>query len=220
MTLHVIGAGFGRTGTSSLKAALEQLGFGPCYHMLEVMAHPEHSALWLAANRGERVVWQEIFRGYSAAVDWPACVFWRELLQEYPEARVILTVRDAARWYASFADTILSRLESLPPITSPAVRALHEVSRELILQRTFHGAAGDESAAIAALQAHNASVAAALDARKLLVYDVASGWEPLCAFLGVPAPAEPFPHVNPRMEFSALLRTHARDVRRKLTPTR
>jgi len=220
MTLQIIGAGFGRTGTSSLKMALEQIGLAPCYHMLEVAARPEHSALWLAADRGELVDWGKIFAAYSAAVDWPACVFWRELLVEYPEARVILTVRDPATWYASFRDTILARLESLPPIVSPAIRALYDVSNRLILERTFRGTAADEQRAIAALEAHNAAVIATVEPHRLLVYDVADGWKPLCAFLGVPVPANEFPHLNPRAEFSAELRGRAPDVRRKLKPTR
>jgi hypothetical protein len=220
MTLQVIGAGFGRTGTLSLKIALEQLGLAPCYHMLEIAAQPEHSALWLAADRGERIDWGKIFAPYSSAVDWPTCVFWRELCVECPEARVILTVRDPAAWYASFRDTILARLESLPPIVSPAIRALYEVSNQLILQRTFRGMAADERRAIAALEAHNAAVIAGLEPQRLLVYDVADGWEPLCAFLGVPVPPAAFPHLNPRAEFSAELRSRAPDVRRRLKPTR
>jgi hypothetical protein len=220
VTLQIIGAGFGRTGTSSLKVALEELGFAPCYHMLEVATHPEHSALWLAADRGERIDWEEIFAPYAAAVDWPACVFWRELLVEYPDARVILTVREPATWYASFRDTILARLESLPPIESPAIRALYEVSQHIILQRTFRGAAGDEQRAMAALAAHNTEVIASVEPQRLLIYDVADGWEPLCRFLGVPVPAGDFPHLNARAEFSAELRSRAPDVRRRLTPKR
>ena len=220
MTLRIIGAGFGRTGTLSLKIALEQLGLAPCYHMLEIAARPEHSALWLAADRGERIDWGKIFAPYSSAVDWPTCVFWRELCVECPEARVILTVRDPAAWYASFRDTILARLESLPPIASPAIRALYEVSNQLILQRTFRGMAADERRAIAALEAHNAAVIATVEPHRLLVYDVADGWKPLCAFLGMPVPPAGFPHLNPRAEFSAELRSRAPDVRRKLKPTR
>jgi hypothetical protein len=219
MSLQIIGAGFGRTGTSSLKVALEQLGLAPCYHMLEVAVSPQHCALWLAADRGERVDWEQILGGYKAAVDWPTCVFWRELLAEYTQARVILTVRDSAAWYASFRDTILARAESLPPVSSPAIHALYDLSKQLILQRTFRGAAGDERRAIEVLEAHNAEVIAAVEPHRLLVYDVAAGWEPLCAFLGLPVPAESFPHVNPRTEFSAELRTRTAGERRKVTPT-
>ena len=152
MSLRIVGAGFGRTGTLSLKLALEQLGIGACYHMMEIPKQPEHAALWLAASRGERVAWDEIFAGYSAAVDWPSCVLWRELLRAYPDARVILTVRDAASWYASFRETILPRLENLPPVASPAMHALYDLGREVILRRTFGGRAGDASHAIASVR--------------------------------------------------------------------
>jgi hypothetical protein len=219
MPLQIIGAGFGRTGTSSLKVALEQLGFKPCYHMLELTVRPEHCALWFAADRGARIHWETIFAGYVAAVDWPACVFWRELLVAYPDARVILTVRDAASWYASFRETILARAESLPPVTSPAIHALYDLSKELILRRTFRGAAGDERRAIEALEAHNAEVIAAVEPRRLLIYDVADGWAPLCAFLGLQVPAESFPHLLPRAEFAAELRSRTAGQRRKVTPT-
>jgi hypothetical protein len=219
MPLQIIGAGFGRTGTSSLKLALEQLGFAPCYHMLEITVRPEHCALWLAADRGERVHWENVFAGYSAAVDWPACAFWRELVAEFPDARVILTVRDAATWYASFRDTILARAESLPPVTSPSMRALYDLSKQVILHRTFRGGAGDERRAIEALKTHNAEVISAVEPQRLLVYDVAEGWGPLCAFLGLPVPAESFPHLNPRTEFSAELRGRTAGPRRKVTPT-
>lgn len=218
MTLRVLGAGFGRTGTVSLQRALEQLGVGPCYHMFEVAKHPEHAPAWLAAVRGARVDWRALLAGYAAAVDWPACVLWRELTAEYPEARVILTVRDSASWYASFRETILPRVENLPPIASLAMRALYDVGREVILRRTFAGGAADAASAIAAYEAHNAEVVAALEGPRLLVYDVAQGWEPLCRFLGVPAPEAPFPHVNARAEFTDALRGGV--ARGKVTPTR
>ena len=120
MTLRIVGAGFGRTGTMSLKLALEELGFRACYHMTELAAHPEHAPLWLALTRGERVDLEQIFAGYAAAVDWPACTLWRELLAAYPDARVILTVRNPVDWYESFSRTILARSENLPPIAEPA----------------------------------------------------------------------------------------------------
>lgn len=106
MTLEVIGAGFGRTGTMSLKVALEELGFEPCYHMSEVFTHPEHVELWRAAAQGEPVEWEQIFGGYRATVDWPACTFYGELMENYPDAKVILTVRDPQRWYESAYNTI------------------------------------------------------------------------------------------------------------------
>jgi hypothetical protein len=220
MTLQVIGAGLGRTGTFSLKLALEHLGAGPCYHMMEVAAHPEHSAFWLAANRGESVDWQLIFASYSATVDWPACAFWRDLLTSYPDARVILTVRDSAGWYSSFCETILARVENLPPLASPAMRALYELGNEIILQRTFRGSAADKGLAIDIFEAHNSSVIAAVEARRLLVFNVADGWEPLCRFLELPVPGIDFPKVNPRAEFSSTLRAQIGSPARKPGPRR
>src|SRR5690349_20477507 len=104
--MRVIGAGFGRTGTLTLKVALEQLGFGPCYHMAEVFSHPAHVSSWEAATRGEPVDWRALFAGWGATVDWPACSFYREILASHPDAKVILTVRDPGRLYSSCRDTI------------------------------------------------------------------------------------------------------------------
>ncbi len=219
MTLRIIGAGFGRTGTMSLKLALEELGFRACYHMTELAANPQHAPLWLALTRGEHIERDRLFAGYAAAVDWPACVLWRELLTLYPCARVVLTVRDPGEWYESFSGTILARSENLPPILSPAIRALYDLSREVILRQTFGGRAGDSHHAISIYNAHNAAVIAALPADKLLVYDVASGWDALCEFLGSPVPNRPFPHANAGEGFALSLRGSVGARSRNVTPT-
>ena len=219
MTLRIIGAGFGRTGTMSLKLALEELGVRACYHMTELAAHPEHAPLWLALTRGERIDLEQLFAGYAAAVDWPACALWRELLAAYPDARVILTVRDPLEWYESFSRTILARSENIPPLASPSIRALYDLSREIILRRTFGGRANDAAHAIAIYDAHNAAVTAAVPADKLLVYDVVSGWGPLCGFLGLALPDQPFPHANSGDGFGLSLRESVGARRRKITPT-
>src|SRR5690242_6606844 len=121
--MRVIGAGMGRTGTLSLKAALERLGFEPCYHMLEVMEHPDHVSLWSAMARGEAVPWDRVLGGYQATVDWPACTYWRELTSAYPQARVLLSVRDPERWYESMRTTVYristAPIEALPPHLAP-----------------------------------------------------------------------------------------------------
>jgi hypothetical protein len=114
VSLKVIGAGFGRTGTQSLQVALEELGFTRCYHMTEVFAHPEHAAAWSAARRGESVDWDTLFAGYQAAVDWPPCAFYQELLDRFPDAKVILTVRDADKWYESALQTIYYARHTFP----------------------------------------------------------------------------------------------------------
>ena len=206
--LRVIGAGFGRTGTLSIKAALETLGFGPCYHMTEVFGHLEHAAIWQAAYAGQAVDWERIFADYAATVDWPACTFYGQLFAAYPEAKALLTVRDPERWYESVRETIytMSRLDGAPPgVPMEAPRMIGT----LIWQGTFHGAFEDKQRAIAIFEQHNREVQERIPADRLLVYDVKEGWEPLCRFLGVAAPiGQPFPHLNERDAFRAM--THRR----------
>jgi Sulfotransferase domain len=201
MTLQVLGAGFGRTGTLSLRAALDVLGFAPCYHMVEVAKHPSHAGTWVAAARGAPVEWPLLLRGYAAAVDWPAAAFWRELLHTFPAARVVLTVRDSSAWYASFHDTILAKTAALLPPKDSPLRAIHDLTQELILDGVFAGRAVDAAHAIAVYEAHNRAVIDSVAPDRLLVHDLTAGWEPLCRFLDRPVPREPFPHLNTRALF-------------------
>lgn len=203
MSLEVIGAGFGRTGTLSLKLALEKLGYDRCYHMAEVGRNPEHVAVWQLATRGEPVDWQALYTGYRASVDWPSCNFWEIQLGQFPDARVILTERDPERWYESVMSTIypssLQRLES----EDPDVRARAEMVFELIWEGTFHGRIEDREHAIDVYQAHNDYVKQHAPRDRLLVFEAAQGWEPLCRFLGCGVPDEPYPRVNSTREFLA-----------------
>lgn len=196
MPLKVIGAGFGRTGTLSLKLALEQLGFGPCHHMLEVFAHPETIPLWIAAAEG-RPNWQTIFKDYGAAVDWPTATFYRQLAEAYPDAKVVLTERDPDAWFASTQATIFAR--DLPPDSDdPWVVMVTKVINDLF-ERRMH----DKERLLSVYQAHNARVREVIPPERLLVYRVSEGWAPLCAFLGVPVPEGPMPKVNITEEFQA-----------------
>lgn len=200
MTLEVIGAGFGRTGTRSLKDALETLGVGACYHMAEVFANPEHVAVWDDASRGKPVDWDALFAGYRAAVDWPACAYYRTYLERYPEARVILTVRDPERWHASVLRTIyeVSRRRAGgdgPPPTPERRRHAAMIDR-LIWNGTFGGRVEDKEHAVAVFERHNEEVRRTVPPERLLVLEAGEGWEPLCAFLGVPIPDAPYPHLN------------------------
>ena len=208
--LKVIGAGFGRTGTLSIKAALEELGFGPCYHMTEVFDHPKHALLWDAAARGESVNWQEMFKGYQATVDWPGCTFYKELMQIYPDAKVLLTVRDPENWYESAQSTIYqattrtrtpsSRL--LLRLFLPNARQTVRMINTLIWDGTFNGNFTDKQYAIEIFNQHIEEVKQYVSPERLLVYNVKEGWEPLCTFLGVEVPKdEPFPHLNDRDSF-------------------
>lgn len=197
--MMVLGAGFGRTGTLSLKSALERLGFGPCYHMVELLQRPEQAPLWLSAANGE-ADWPRIFDGYQATVDWPGCAFWRELTTEYPQAKVILTVRDPERWWQSVLSTFFT-LDNGEPHSRPE-GPLGELMGHL-MTGILDGGEGEEGKerAIAAFQRHNEEVQASVPAEQLLVFEVAQGWKPLCDFLGVTPPDEPFPRVNDSANF-------------------
>lgn len=200
--LEVIGAGLGRTGTLSLKAALEQLGFNGCYHMVEVFAHPEHVPVWQAAAERKRVDWDALFAGYRSAVDWPVAQFWRELSEHYPKAKIILTERDAEKWYKSFSDTIL-RVLTLPTPPDPAMQAHSKMVRAVITDGAFAGKLDDKAHILDVYRRHNEAVKRAIPADRLLVFDAPQGWEPLCRFLGVPVPKTEFPRTNSTDEFIA-----------------
>jgi len=195
MPLSVIGAGFGRTGTMSLKLALDQLGFGPCYHMTEVFKNPKAPGYWEAAADGEPVDWEEVFAGYRSTVDWPGATFYEQLADAYPEAKVILTVRDAEAWFASTQATIFS-LHFRDDTEDPWQRMVLKVISDL-----FDRQMTDKSKLISVYEQHNEEVRRAIAPERLLVYDVAQGWEPLCRFLEVEVPREPMPKVNSTDEF-------------------
>lgn len=200
MPLKVIGAGLGRTGTLALKAALEQLGFGPCHHMVEVFAHLQQADFWRRAAEGEAVDWDEVYAVYPATVDWPSCHFWRQLADRYPDAKILLTVRDPERWWESMNETILQVIKAGLADPDPGRRAGMRFAELIIHDQTFGGDLGRNSV-IAAFERHNAALQAAIPPERLLVYEVSHGWAPLCAFLDVPAPDGPFPHINSREEF-------------------
>jgi Sulfotransferase domain len=203
--MQVIGVGVGRTGTLSLKAALEQLDLGPCFHMRNVLDHRDRLPLWEAAADGRPVDWNAVFAGYRSSVDWPGAAFWRELLAYYPDAKVILTVRDPARWYDSVRSTIFQLFgggtdsdlaaEALRRI--PGIAKMHAFNRKVVWDGPFlQGRFDDREFAMQAFTRHNATVQREVPAERLLVYEVGQGWEPLCEFLGVAVPDGEFPHLN------------------------
>ena len=213
MTLRVIGAGFGRTGTASLQQALQLLGFDKCYHMAEVLQRVEDATVWDAAMAGQPVDWDTLFTGYQAAVDWPACTFYQALMQQYPEAKVILTVRDPETWHASAMHTIfgvrsvpVSQMGPLGPVFQ-TIRPMHD---HVIWDGTFHGRFAEKEHAIDVFTRHNDEVERVVPHERLLVYEVSQGWEPLCQFLDRPVPAEPFPHMNTSAEFQQHVREGTR----------
>ena len=200
MSLAVIGAGFGRTGTLSLKHALEKLGLGPCYHMAEVATHPEHVDLWRRAWRGEDV-WPELFADYRSAVDWPVAAFWERLADYYPGAHVLLSLRDAASWYTSADSTIFRSMREGLESDDASIRDRLMMAKEIIVDGTFNGDLGDRDACMATYQANVAAVRATVPAARLIEARAEDGWPPLCAALGVPVPKAPYPKVNTTEEF-------------------
>ena len=206
MALQIIGSGFGRTGTLSLKTALETLGFGPTHHMEEVFHHPDQVAHWQAVSAGQPVDWGTVFAGYGSQVDWPGCHVWRELAAAYPQAKVIHSRRPDDKWWASFSSTIGKLIGIYPTLPMPPhIRAMMDAMAPIICETTFGGQWTDRDKALEAYHRREAEVRAALPADRLLVYDVAEGWGPLCAFLGVPVPDEPFPNRNQKVDFWANL---------------
>jgi hypothetical protein len=234
MALEVIGAGFGRTGTTSLKTALEELGFDPCYAGL--FGHPEHVELWEAA-RGKSVDWNELFGGYRATTDWPACLFYEELMQSYPDAKVILTVRDPNRWYESTYNTfylrqriasspvfrclqrlglrqfnantfllLVLRAGELVRLFRPGMASVAGLNERLIWEETFGGNFEDRQHAIEVFDRHNEEVKRRVPVERLLVYEIKEGWGPLCDFLGVEEPDKPFPYLNDTRTFRKMIR--------------
>jgi hypothetical protein len=170
--------------------------------MVELMQHPEYVPQWQAAADGEPVDWDVVFRGYRATVDWPAAYFWRELTAHYPEAKVLLTVRDPERWYESFYNTIYAALTTPPPDNQP-FPPRQVMGQKLMLEKTFGGRFEDRAFAIGVYERHNEEVQRSIPAHRLLVYEVSAGWEPLCEFLSCPIPPEPFPKTNTTEEFQA-----------------
>ncbi len=192
--MKVIGAGLGRTGTMSLKFALEHLGFGPCYHMIEFMAHiPEHLPLWQGVIEG-RPDWDAVFDGYVSTVDYPGCTYWRELVAKWPEAKVILTLRDP--------DSLVRIRQRDGAVVADAQTCSPRSPIERFMNATVNQDFGDRIDDRAFMTDYfrrwNEAVIAEVPADKLLVFQAKDGWEPLCEFLGVPVPPEPYPRVNSR----------------------
>lgn len=213
MGLRVVGAGFPRTGTTSLKAALERLLGAPCYHMREVLARPDDAAVWRDAYAGAMPDWGRFLAGYAAGVDWPVSSFWRELSAAFPDSLVLLSRRESAeRWYQSMDQTVLGAVredsaERRPPMldtfTPEQAHAMEEMMRA-IFGSAFDDP-GDRDGVIAAYERHLVEVRATVPPHRLLEWQPADGWQPLCAAFDLPIPDEPFPHENSTADMRAQL---------------
>lgn len=195
MSIRVVGAGLYRTGTKSLKAALERLLGRPSYHMAEVFIHPEHVPVWHDAALGRMPNWADFLQDYSATLDAPAAYFWPELSAAFPDAIVLLSVRTAESWWESASQTVM-RTEGL---VSPEWDAMNDA----ISSSRFATNTESKEAAIQGFNLHNDRVRSEVDAGRLLEWTAGDGWEPICAALGVRIPEEPFPHTNTREEWAA-----------------
>jgi hypothetical protein len=211
--MKVIGAGLPRTATLTQKIALETLGFGPCYHMFTLAANREHMSQWIAAYEG-RPDWHAIFDGYASVVDYPAAFYYRELAETYPEAKVLLSVRDGHAWARSIRDTIWGitygdtvgrHLAAAVELVDPEIRRNTGMLRGLYARAGLFGPTPevfDEDLVASRMDRHIAEVRASIPADRLLEWSPKDGWEPLCTFLGVPVPEVALPHVNSSAVFN------------------
>lgn len=198
--LKLINAGLGRTGTTSLKVALDRLGFGPGYHMFDIVNSDERLGQWeKIVCDAQRPEWEVVFDGYTSAVDGPCAIYYKQIMAAFPEAKVMLTIRDVESWYRSTHDTLYQfalRGGGDPSETNSRGSRLHRMTSAMTWDGLFGGRFADKDHAIEVFRNHNREVIRAVGPDNLLVYEVKDGWEPLCAFLGVDVPPEDFPHVN------------------------
>lgn len=201
MALQVVGSGLGRTGTASLKAALELLLGGPCYHMFECFGRPDDIPVWRSALAGDDVDWQGFLADYVASVDWPAAAFWKELAAANPEALVLHSERPADDWFRSADATIFHSIKD--------AGAAERKDPWIKMIRTLFGRITDDildrDAAMAGFEAWNADVRASAPADRLLIWHPGDGWEPICDALDLPVPDQPFPHTNSTEDFRRMM---------------
>ncbi len=211
--MRLIGAGLPRTATLSQKIALELLGVGPCYHMVDVLGDLRRVRQWSDAVDG-RADWDEIFAGYVSTVDWPGSFFYRELRELYPDAKVLLSVRSGEVWAQSMSETIVTFLygdSMMHDLSSARARVDEEWHGFTTLMKRMwslsgllpDGGATDLATMAREMERYNAQVQDEIDG--VLVWSAVDGWEPLCELLEVPVPDVPFPRVNDAQMFEERL---------------
>ena len=199
--MKLINVGLGRTGTTSLKAALEKLGFAPTYHTTDLFTSPRDMNLWAAAMEGQRVDWRTFFAPYEVA-DWPVALLYKDIIRAHPAAKVMLSVRDPAGWFESFSSNLKLAQTFNPPI--PQVRLIKRFSEDYVINGFLEGRSDDRAFMLEFFERHTERVKA-LVGENLLIYDVTEGWEPLCRFLAVDVPNEAFPRLNQRSEVKDMI---------------
>ena len=212
--MKLIGAGYGRMGTMSLKAALEQIGYGPCYHMIDIIKDPSLLPPWKAASEGEKVDWEQALDGWESTIDWPGCTYWREMYETWPELPVLLNIRDKEAWYKSCLNSIheakergmRGELQPADPDTPPPNPEVMGMISKTIWDGTFHGRFKDDKEyAFKVFDEHYDEVRSTVPKDQLLEFDATKGeWEPLCSWLGVDVPDAPFPHLNDTASFRSM----------------
>ncbi|MBS1518083.1 MAG: sulfotransferase family protein [Bacteroidetes bacterium] len=212
MSLKIIGSGLGRTGTFSLKLALEHIGFGKCFHMIELFQNPEGVKYFRQAERGEQVNWNELFNGYVSAVDYPGARYFENLAEYYPDAKLIHTYRNPDEWYDSAVETIFMAKNLSPgkilkfglrfPFSKEVRRRFRVFTyNRMLMDREFGKDLTDKKKVIERFKRHTDNVIKKIHPDRLLIFKASEGWDPLCRFLNVPVPDVEFPLSNDRKEF-------------------
>jgi len=225
MSINVIGAGYGRTGTKSLKLALEELGYGTCYHMEEFLSHPGGVTHWQNAMNNTEVDWNALFSGYHSVVDFPGCLYYKELADYYPDSKIVLSMRDAESWYDSVSTTLFSfdpgpalkiKMMCLMPFSATARNLFKAImlNNKSVWEKHFEGRFSDKDYAIQRYYDHIEEVKNSIPHNRLLVHDARDGWEPLCTFLGKDVPSSPYPNANKKEDFDTVAKDIVRNVLR------
>jgi hypothetical protein len=168
--------------------------------MVEMFGNESQIAGWTDAIEGRPVDWQALLAEYVALVDWPGGAFWPELHAAFPDALVLLSVRDPEAWYKSASNTIFLAMDNLPP----EMKGWMDSVKQLLHDR-FSDDLQNPTAMMEAFERHNAAVRAGVPASQLLEWRPGDGWEPICERLGLPVPSEPFPVTNTTDEFRSMI---------------
>jgi hypothetical protein len=185
-----------------LKDALETLGFGPCHHMEEVLMNPPQVQHWQAIAAGQEVDLNDVYAGYTSQVDWPGAHIWKQAAKTFPDAKVIHSVRPEESWWNSYSATICKLLSIYETLPMPQhISDMIDATKSMLVTQTFGGDHLDREKCLAAYRERQNEVRDEIEPERLLIFDVAEGWEPLCEFLNVAVPDTPFPKRNNKADF-------------------